>query len=70
LGLQRQTGLDQRGLSTETTETIIERATPDNPVERVTIRVRYAQISLLGGFFGNTNWTIGSTCTMRKEGAG
>jgi len=64
------TYLQSMGLSTETTETIIERATPDNPVERVTIRVRYAQISLLGGFFGNTNWTIGSTCTMRKEGAG
>jgi hypothetical protein len=33
------------------------------------IQVYYSRISLLGGFFPHpTDWRIGSTCTMRKEG--
>jgi len=57
------------GLKENDYEIIIERATQNNPFERVTIRVPYRRISLLGGFFGKTDWTIGATCTMRKEGA-
>ena len=46
----------------------IVRGTTGNPAERVSLTVAYEQISLLGGFFGDTSWTIGSTCTMRTEG--
>jgi Flp pilus assembly protein TadG len=43
-------------------------ATTANPIEKVTITVPYGKVSLLGGFFGSTNWSLGATCTMRKEG--
>lgn len=43
-------------------------ATTANPSEQVKLSVPYKKISLMGGYFGGTNWTVGSTCTMRKEG--
>jgi Flp pilus assembly protein TadG len=43
-------------------------ATTSNPIEKVIISVPYGKVSLLGGFFGSTNWSLGATCTMRKEG--
>lgn len=48
----------------------LTRATPGNPIEKVVITVPYAKVSLMGGFFcgRKTDWSLGSTCTMRKEG--
>ncbi len=61
--------LNSTGLQSTDYTVVIKRAETDDPIEQVTIRVPYKQISLLGGFFGKTDWTIGTTCTMRKEGA-
>ena len=44
-------------------------ATSSDPTEQVSVTVPYGKVSLLGGFFGSTSWSLGSTCTMRKEGA-
>ena len=54
------------GMTTAVTE--IVHATPGNPVERVTIRVPYADITLLGSFFGNTAFDLTAVSSMRKEG--
>jgi Flp pilus assembly protein TadG len=45
-------------------------ATTANPIEKVAITVPYEKVSLMGGFFSGrkTSWSLGSTCTMRKEG--
>lgn len=52
-----------------TTHTIdITRATAENPVERVHVFVPYADVTLIGEFFGSTSYNLGSTCSMRKEG--
>lgn len=47
----------------------ITRATSGSTNETVTVRIPYAQVSLLGGFFGSTDFNLGATTTMRKEGA-
>jgi len=39
-----------------------------NPVESVTVRVPFADVSLMGNFFGPRTGNIGGTCSMRKEG--
>ena len=41
---------------------------PDNPVESVHIAVPYSDVTLLGSYFGSTNFNLGATCSMRKEG--
>jgi hypothetical protein len=41
---------------------------PDQPTETVTVIVPYADVSLLGGFFGSTDYDLRSSCSMRKEG--
>lgn len=38
--------------------------------ETVTVSVPYADISLVGGFFGTTNYMLTGTTSMRKEGLG
>jgi len=43
-------------------------ATAGSPTETVVVTVPYAKVSLVGGFFGVKNWSLGSTCSMRKEG--
>jgi hypothetical protein len=43
-------------------------ATDGNPVESVTVSVPYSDVSLMGGFFGEHNYDLGGTCSMRKEG--
>lgn len=53
--------------STDYTVTLAHYTTA-NPTEKVTVSVPYGKVSLLGGFFGSTNWSLGSTCSMRKEG--
>jgi len=53
-----------------TAQVTLQRAVlPDNPTEKVTVTIPYSQVSLLGGYFGSTNFNLASTCSMRKEGA-
>jgi Flp pilus assembly protein TadG len=47
----------------------LTRSTPQNPNETVAISVPYRNVTLMGGFFGNTNFNLATTCSMRKEGA-
>lgn len=63
------TYLGATGLKSADYTIALTHATASDPTERVKVTVPYGKISLLGGFFGSTNWSIGSTCTMRKEGA-
>jgi len=41
---------------------------PDNPVESVHVAIPYSDVTLLGSYFGSTNYNLGATCSMRKEG--
>ncbi len=44
-------------------------ATVDNPIVTVRVAVPYSQVSLAGNWLGlNIDRTIGSSCSMRKEG--
>lgn len=54
------------GVTTHTIE--LTRATEENPIEVVHVFVPYADVTLIGEFFGSTNFNLGSTCSMRKEG--
>lgn len=45
-------------------------ATAGNPVETVTVSVPYSEVSLLGNYFGISDFPITGTCSMRKEGMG
>jgi hypothetical protein len=47
---------------------VLTRASEGNPTEEVRVEVPYEDISLLGGYFGDTNFNLKSTCSMRKEG--
>lgn len=60
--------LSSTGLHSADYTTTLKHATPGDPTEVVQLVIPYKDVSLMGGFFGGTNWTIGSTCTMRKEG--
>lgn len=40
----------------------------DGCEEMVNVTVPYADVSLLGGFFGTTSYDLTGSCTMRKEG--
>jgi Flp pilus assembly protein TadG len=62
------TYLSNAGLTKSLFTTTLSHATTNDPTEQVKISVSYRQISLMNGFFGGNNWTIGSKCTMRKEG--
>ena len=46
----------------------VTRATQQDPTETVQITIPYSQITLLGEFFGPTNFNITATSSMRKEG--
>ena len=54
------------GVTTHTIE--LTRATTETPVETVHVFVPYADVTLIGEFFGSTDYNLGSTCSMRKEG--
>lgn len=58
--------LSPYGITTQTTE--LTRATPENPVEVVHVSVPYADVTLIGSYFGSTSFNLGATCSMRKEG--
>lgn len=46
----------------------ITRATEEDPTETVKIQIPYADVSLVGGYFGATNFNLSATSSMRKEG--
>ena len=50
--------------------TTLTHPTVDDPTESVTISIPYADVSLLGNFFGPRVGNLVGTCSMRKEGAG
>ena len=61
--------LSGTGLTTSDVTITLTHATTAVPTERVVVRVPYRSVSLLGGFFSHgTDWSLGSTCSMRKEG--
>lgn len=45
-------------------------ATDADPVETVEVSVPYADVSLMGSFFGSHNSNLVGSCSMRKEGVG
>ncbi len=59
--------MNPTGLSTYTVQ--ISRSSPGNPSETVKVLIPYADVSLLGGYFGPTDFNLGATTVMRKEGA-
>ncbi len=59
--------MNPTGLSTYTVQ--ISRSSPGNPNEIVKVLIPYADVSLLGGYFGPTDFNLGATTVMRKEGA-
>lgn len=59
--------LDPLGLTAHEVE-VTRADPPDNPTEKVTVRMAYEDVSLLGGYFGSTSYNLESTCSMRKEG--
>jgi len=46
----------------------VTRGTDPDWTENVTIAIPYSSISLVGGFFGNNNYTVTASCSMRTEG--
>lgn len=54
------------GLNTYTLT--ITRATENDPTETVSLEIPYGDVSLLGGYFGPTNFNLSATASMRKEG--
>ena len=49
-------------------ETTLTHATQQNPTETVQVQIPYANVSLVGHFFGEKTGNITGTCSMRKEG--
>jgi len=47
----------------------IQHYTEDDPTETVIVRVPYEAVSLLGGYFGSTDFDLVGKACMRKEGA-
>ncbi len=47
----------------------ITHSTQNDPTETVVVRVPYTEVSLLGGYFGPTDFDIAGKASMRKEGA-
>ena len=64
---QVATSMNPAGLTTYTVQ--ITRSLPGNANEKVTVLIPYADVSLLGGYFGPTDFNLGATTVMRKEGA-
>lgn len=47
----------------------ITHSTVDDPTETVIVRIPYTSVSLLGGYFGPTDFDLVGKACMRKEGA-
>lgn len=60
--------LSPMGLSTYNLE--LTRSTPQDPTETVHVTIPYADVTLIGSFFGSTDYDLGATCSMRKEALG
>lgn len=58
--------LNPLGLTTHTTT--ITHSTVDDPTETIEVTIPYEDVSLVGGYFGDTNFDLGAKCSMRKEG--
>ncbi|MGE0481492.1 MAG: TadE/TadG family type IV pilus assembly protein [Phycisphaerae bacterium] len=58
--------LQPLGLTTYTAN--LTRATVENPIETVHVTIPYSDVTLIGAYFGSTNYNLGATCSMRKEG--
>jgi len=58
--------MEPTGLTTY--EVTMTHATVAEPIEVVDVVVPYADVSLMGGFFGSHVSEIGGSCSMRKEG--
>jgi Flp pilus assembly protein TadG len=57
------------GLTLSDASLTIQDATAGNPVVTVSVQVPFAKVNLFGNWLGlNTSRTIGSVCSMRKEG--
>ncbi|MCG3127453.1 MAG: hypothetical protein CHACPFDD_02313 [Phycisphaerae bacterium] len=59
--------LQPYGLTTYSLE--LTHSTAEDPTEKVHIKIPYEDVTLLGCFFGSTNFDLGASCSMRKEGA-
>ena len=46
----------------------LTRSTPQDPTETVHVTIPYADVTLIGEFFGSTSYDLGARCSMRKEG--
>ena len=64
---QVSASMNPTGLSNYTVE--INRASTGNHNETVKVLIPYAEVSLLGGYFGSTDFNLAATTVMRKEGA-
>jgi len=53
------------GITTHHTE--LTRATVAEPTEVVHVTVPYADVTLIGEYFGSTNYDLGATVSMRSE---
>ena len=52
-----------------TTQTLtLTRASSGNPIETVVLEIPYADVTLIGAYFGPQNYNLGHTVSMRKEG--
>ena len=61
--------MENTGVTVTTDTLAIEMATADDPVVTVTASVPYSEVSLgLGSWLGLSDGTLGSMCSMRKEG--
>lgn len=58
--------MEPTGLTTY--EVTMTHATVAEPIEVVDVTIPYADVSLMGGFFGHSISEIGGSCSMRKEG--
>ena len=51
-----------------TYEITMTHSTVADPTETVEVTIAYADVSLMGGFFGTHSYELGGNCSMRKEG--
>lgn len=55
------------GLARPTFAVNMTHATVADPTETIEVTVPYSSVSLVGGFFGISDYTLRGTCSMRKE---
>jgi len=62
--------MDSTGVDVTTEMVTVQEATEENPVVTVSASIPYSEVSITGAtaFLGFTKDSIGSVCSMRKEG--